>query len=205
MAAPETPEELRIGPDLVRIENGFVVIYSPRYMENWSVREFCRQAIWFQDHKFYLHARERVSGPRLWKYSLALWPDGESQSPTGSITYSAEYVAERDAVAASEKARSSVGLILLPLSPFLGFLWSGTKARLEPLGIAPRMTTFCSLTLQFGCVLLLGIYIGYLGGWSVANVLLLGLLSLDLVYRYDAHLRDEGKFPGFLEWCVRRG
>ena len=42
-------QQLRIGPDLVRLEAGVLVIYSRQDMPDWVVREFCRPVIWFQN------------------------------------------------------------------------------------------------------------------------------------------------------------
>ena len=93
---------------------------------------------------------------------------------------------------------------MLPAYPFLGFLWSGLKEHLGSLGFNARSITSTSVMVELGAVLMLGIYVGYLGGWSIRNVLLLLTLFVDVVFRYDAVLREKIRQPGLLEWCFRR-
>jgi hypothetical protein len=64
----------RIGSDLVRIENGVLVIYSQRDMPDWVVREFKRPAVRFKGRQFYLRAKAAAERPFRWKYTLRPWP-----------------------------------------------------------------------------------------------------------------------------------
>jgi hypothetical protein len=204
MNSSENSEELRIGPDLVRIEAGNLALYSRRDMSDWVVREFCRPDIWFQEQRFYLCARQSVRGPFRWKYTLCPWQVEDLEAVPYSIHYSDLYVQERERQYKSELATGSARHLLLPAYPFLGFLWSGLKDHLESLGFNARSITSTSVMIELGAVLMLGIYIGYLGGWSIINVLMLLTLTADVVFRYDAVLRDKMRQPGLLEWCFRR-
>ena len=197
-------KERRVGPDLIRMEGDVLAIYSRRNMPDWVVREFSRPAIWFQDQKCFLLAREPVRGHFRWKYSLSPWPSDHGHSPSTTITYSTEYVVARERDYHRQLASTSTGNLLRPFSPVLGFLWSGTKDRLALLGLSDRSLTSSSIALEFGVFTVLGIYVGYLGGWSVRSVILLAVLGLDLLMRYDAELRDRERQFGFLEWCFRR-
>ena len=204
MPASDPAAELHVGPDLVRLENGFVVIYSPRDMDGWCLREFCRPIIWFQEQKLFLRAKESVRGTRRWKYSLDRWPEDDHHPAPFSITYSAEFVAVREAAFHSQQTRTTAGQLLLPLSPLLGFLWSRTKRRLEPLGLNSEEISSLSVALEFGAFMVFGIFIGYLGFWSVETVLLWLGIGLDVMMRYDSQLRQDGRCLGFLEWCWPR-
>jgi hypothetical protein len=204
MRKSDSMQELQVGPDLVRIEEGNLVIYSGRDMPDWVVREFCRPDIWFQEQRFYLCARQSMPGPFRWKYTLCPWQVEDLEPVPYSIRYSELYVQERERQFQSELAASSAHQFLLPVYPFLGFLWSGLKEHLESLGFNARSITSTSVMIEFGAVLVLGIYIGYLGGWSIINVLMLLTLTVDVVFRYDAVLRDKMRQPGLLEWCFRR-
>lgn len=203
MANSSLEQQRWIGSDLVRIEGGVLAIYSKRDMPDWVVREFCQPAIWFQDQKFFLCSKESVAAPRRWRYGLRPWPEHEAPSAPYSIFYSAEYVADRERNFRSGLAGSLAYWLLLPLCPALGFLWSGTKERLASIGFVPRSVTVFSITIELGAMLVLGILIGYLGFWSIRNVLAFLILTLDLVMRYDAILRDHPRSPGFFEWCFR--
>lgn len=204
MKKSENSQELRVGPDLVRIEAGYLVVYSRRDMSDWTVREFCRPDIWFQDQRFYLCARQSAGRPFRWKYTLCPWPVEDLEAVPYTICYSELYVQERERQFQSELAASSAHQFLLPAYPFLGFFWSGLKDHLESLGFNARSITSTSVMVELGAVLVLGIYIGYLGGWSIINVLMLLTLTVDVVFRYDAVLRDNIRQPGLLEWCFRR-
>jgi hypothetical protein len=204
MNAASDKQERWIGPDLVRIEAGALVIYSSRDMPDWSVREFSQPVIWFQEQKFFLCGKESIAGPRRWRYVLSLWPEHERQPPPYAIFYCEEYVAQREQACRLAFAFASGRCLLLPFYPLLGFLWSGLKDRLVPCGFGPRSMTSLSLGIQFGAFVIFGTSIGYLGFWSVRNVLLLVALGLDLLMRYDFLLRDHPREFGFAEWCFRR-
>ena len=173
-------------------------------MPDWVVREFCRPAIWFQDHKFFLLAKERVSGRFRWKYSLGVAPVDDRQFPPYSIVYSEEYVASRQQAYRRAVASNSFSALLRPLFPVLGFCWSGTKDHLERFGFPARSITSASVAVEFGAFMVLGIFTGYLGYWSGQNLLALVILAADLLMRYDAVLSDHPRQFGFLEWCFRR-
>ena len=191
-------------PDLVRVEGDVLAIYSPRDMPDWVVREFSRPAIVFQEQKCFLLAKERVRGPFRWKYSLRAWPQDDHQSPPYTIVYSHAYVCGRERDHSRRVALDSTACLLRPLFPVLGFLWSGTKERLAFLGFPTRSITSASVAIEFFGFMVLGIFTGYLGCFSIRNLILLALLGLDLLMRYDAVLREDKRQFGFLEWCFRR-
>ncbi len=202
--APNSLDSTRIGPDLVRIENGVLVIYSKRDMSDWVVREFKRPAIWFQGHKFYLRAKASAEKPFRWKYTLWPWPADMLEMPPYEIDYDEDYVCAREAEFKEGVTADSVHWALLPLYPFLGFLWSGLKGKLVDFGFNPRSLTSMSVMLEFGLMLLQGSYVGWLAQGVIANYVILLVLVADVIMRYDAVLGDRPIQPGFLEWLIRR-
>ena len=205
LPAPQLdPEAAKVGPDVARIENGVLVIYSKRDMSEWVVREFKRPAIWFREHKFYLRAKVPAAKPYRWKYTLWPWTDDDLEVPPYEIDYHEDYVRERESGFKRRLAADSVHWSLLPLYPFLGFLWSGVKDWLQDFGFVPRSITAISVMLEFGIMLLWGIYVGYLFGGSLLNYAILLVLVADVIMRYDAVLGDKPIQPGFLEWVFRR-
>lgn len=198
------PEAGRVGPDVVRIEDGVLVIYSKRDMPDWVVREFKRPAIRFKGHKFYLRAKTAAESPFRWKYTLWPWTADDLEVPPYEIDYNDDYVRERESEFKGRVAADSVHWSLMPLYPFLGFLWSGLKDRLQEFGFVPRSVTSLSVMLEFGVTLVWGVYVGYLLGGSLPNYTVLLVLVVDVIMRYDAVLGDRPIQPGFLEWIFRR-
>ena len=198
------PEAAKVGPDVVRIEAGVLVIYSRRDMSEWVVREFKRPAIRFKGRKFYLRDKTPTEKPFRWKYTLWPWTDDDLDVPAYEIDYNEDYVRQRESEFKGRVAADSVHWSLLPLYPFLGFLWSGVKDWLQDFGFVPRSITSLSVMLEFGVTLLWGIYVGYLFGQSLLNYTILLVLVADVIMRYDAVLGDKPIQPGFLEWIFRR-
>lgn len=197
-------EATKIGPDLVRIEDGVLVIYSKRDMPDWVVREFKRPAIWFKGHKFYLRAKAPAEKPFCWKYTLWPWTADMLEMPPYEISFDENYVRAREAEFKGSAAADSVHWALMPLYPFLGFLWSGLKGKLVDFGFNPRSLTSMSVMLEFSLMLLQGIYVGWLAHGVITNYVVLLVLVADVIMRYDAVLGDKPLQPGFLEWLFRR-
>lgn len=203
-SSPEDTTEVRLGPDLVRIEDGVIVIYSPRNMDGWVVREFRRPVICFRGYSFHLRSKTRADHPFSWKYTLWAQPDDDHESVPYVIEYNEDYVREREEEWRANNCREWSGRLLLPLYPFAGFLWSGWQAKLENHGWNVRRLTGFAVYFEFSLGLLFGIFVGWLGGFSFGRLLLLMLVALDVIFRYDAILRDKPKLPGFYEWLFRR-
>lgn len=148
------PRSIRIGPDQVTITDEEVVIEAMHEMADWQVREFKVIPIYFEDRKYFLREKRRSEPPCAFRYVLRLWPESHLESATFCYTYDAQAVAERDGVRRSGQRDEWVRLSLLPLYPFLGFLWSGAKKKLMRFGFAPHSVTGASIFLGF-CVILL--------------------------------------------------
>lgn len=203
-SSSEDATEVRLGPDLVRIENGVLVIYSPRNMDDWVVREFRRPVIWFRGYSFHLRSKTRADRPFAWKYTLWARPDDDHESVPYVIDYNEDYVRDREEEWRANNRWEWRGRALLPLYPLAGFMWSGSQAKLEDRGWNVRRLVGFAVYLEFTLVLLFGIFIGWLGGFSFPRLLLLMLVALDVIFRYDAILRDKPRLPGFYEWLFRR-
>jgi hypothetical protein len=222
--AQPQPGSFRIGPDCAIIQDDILHIYARRAIPDWTVREFQRQAIFFQGRKYYLRLAEAAPRPYAVRYELAPWPDDLHEQSKQSFAYDEAFVAERDRQALGQGARSLGRACLLPLYPFLGFLWSGFKDRaLVPLGFIPASITSASTLLEFLLTILQGIFFGYLGGGFVAQALsrcllrpgsyggagavldlaLLALLAVDCMVRCSQVLRGDELPDGFLEWLFK--
>jgi hypothetical protein len=208
-------EEFDLGPDRVVVSAGEVTIYTPRPMDGWEVREFCRIPIWFRDHKFFVRRKWQVEGARRYAYELGPWPDDLHEESPIKIKYDELYVALRDEAHRRDMGSELGRLVLLPFYPFLGFGWSRFKDRtLEPFGINPVSVTEASLMLSLGLFLLEAIFTFYLHqgygqllfGFSSLwwDGLALVILPLDAVVRYNQVLRGDEVPDGFLEWLLRR-
>ena len=92
----------------------------------------------------------------------------------------------------------------MPLSPLLGFGWSRFKERvLQPAGLSPISITAASTLFTFLVVIVYGIWLGYLGGWTLRGCGLWLVLFLDCAIRYRQVLRGDEVPDGFLEWAFR--
>jgi hypothetical protein len=213
-----------VGPDCAIIQDDILHIYARRAMPDWTVREFQRQAIFFQGRKYYLRLAEPAPRPYAARYELAPWPEDLHEQSNRSFAYDEAFVAERDRQALAQGARSLGHACLLPFYPFLGFFWSGFKDRaLAPLGFVPASVTSASVLLEFLLMILQGILFGYLGGGLIAQTLsrcllhpgtyggsgavldlaLLAVLAVDCAVRYSQGLRGDERPDGFLEWLLK--
>lgn len=223
-AATAGPEGCRVGVDQVWFVRSRVVIDARREMPDWQVRANQRIPIYFQGKKYFLHQIGEGEAPETVRYELWPWIEGETTESSFVIHYDELYVHLREDAVRAER-RAVIGrCILLPLSPFLGFLWSRSKQRvLDSHGINARTVSIMSLWIELAAALALslmwsasgglstvfvGPFSGYTFGWTLKHALytLAGLLQLwtDAVVRYDDILRDEEYPSGFLEWPVRK-
>jgi hypothetical protein len=153
------------------------------------------------------------------RYILQRWPeDADFDAAAFSFTYDEQFVAERDAEHARNARYEKLGRILICLYPLLGFLWSGTKKKLVPAGFIPRSITGVSIFTCICLLLLQGTFmrmrIGFItlvfGNLSrlnfellVADYVLFGLMLLDIIFRFDQHIKNVEYPWGFCEWITR--
>ena|SRR2546422_10263932 len=208
------PEEFRIGPDRVVCLEDAVLVYTPREMTDWQLREFCRIPIHFRGAKYYLLRKARGGPPFAFCYELAPWPADLFEESKLAIQYDEAYVTRREAGEKAEEIDQLGRCVLLPLYPFLGFLWSRFKdRRLERFGFNPVSLTGASLYLAFGLFLGQGVLVFYLhsgivelflgSGTTWLDYAILLLLPVDVVARYHQVLRGDPFPDGFFEWALR--
>jgi hypothetical protein len=208
------PEEFRIGPDRVVCLEDAVLVYTPREMTDWQLREFCRIPIYFRSAKYYLLRKARGEPPFAFCYELAPWPANLFDESKQAIQYDEAYVARREGGEKAEEIDELGRCVLLPLYPFLGFLWSGFKDRkLERFGFNPVSLTGASLYLALVVFLGETIFFPFLGrGFlevtfgsptPLIDYFLFVVLPLDTVARYSQVLRGVEAPDGFLEWLIR--
>ncbi len=149
----EAPEKrvLRIGPDEVTVTESEVTILAKHEMPEWEVVRTLRSpSIYFEDKRYLLIEKAVAARPYAYRYVLKPWPAGKEFTPNQFYDYSAEAVAERDSSHRSEIAGNLAWALLLPLYPFLGWLWSSFQERLVRLGYIPRSLTGVSIFITFG-------------------------------------------------------
>ena len=141
---------LRIGPDQVTVTDTEVVIEARHEMPEWEVvRALRAPSIYFEDKKYLLIEKEPAQRPYAFRYVLKPWPAGKESNPNQFFDYNAEAVAERDADHRGELSDNTMQVLLLPLYPFLGLLWSGFQERLIRFGFIPRTLTGVSIFMNF--------------------------------------------------------
>ena len=209
MAAPPQTNPRRViqvGPDKVTVLGQEVLIETQRPMPDWQVRELNPVPVYFEDRKYLLVQKRKGRPPYAASYLLRPWPKGEVSSTTRFHTYDAQTVAEREAAWRSGQAAEAVRLLLLPLYPFLGLLWSGTQNRLTRFGFVPRRLTRLSISAVMWCIIpasLMAILVSHGSPLvPVTTVIFIVAGLVDTVVRSHAYLRDEGWAGGFLEWLV---
>jgi len=212
---------IEVGSDKVILDGSRVIIDAVRPIRDWSVREFCHHPIFFQGEKYFLVGKRRVGKPYAIRYELHAWPEDLHEASTVEFTYDADFVAARDRGARLDHVHTLLWYALLPVYPLLGLCWSGIKERvLWPIGFVPTSITGASVMFMFCFTFCDAIFYGFLGGgvvikvfgaaalggWAVlADLLLIGLLTLDCALRFSQLLRGDDPVPdGFLEWLFRR-
>lgn len=208
---------IQVGSDKVILDGRRVLIDAKYPITDWTPREFCHHAIYFEGWKYLLVGKRRIAKPFAVRYELHAWPEDLHEASTVSYIYDAEFVAARDAQFHGERRRGALGYALMPLYPLLGLLWSGVKERwLWPLGFVPVYITSASVMFMFCLIVLEAVFYGWLNGglvvlltgksfdwivhdWIDAALMLLG--GLDCAVRFGQLFRDDKPVPdGFLEW-----
>ena len=149
---------VRIGADQVTITDQEVFIEAQHEMPDWQVREFKVIPIYFEDKKYFLAEKRKAEPPFAFRYRLRPWPESHIESATFCYNYDAQAVAERDSSRRSGQRDELVRLSLLPLYPFLGFLWAGAQKKLIRFGFAPQSLTGASIFTGFSLILLQGVF-----------------------------------------------
>ncbi len=140
---------IRMGPDQVTLTDQEVVIETKHEMPDWKVHTVQVPAIHFEGSKYFLAEKGQALPPYAVRYVLRPWPEGKLPNPKLFHVYSAEAVAERDAVRRSGIRDEVIRAYLLILYPFLGLLWSGAQKRLVRLGFLPHSITGISIFTVF--------------------------------------------------------
>jgi len=215
----EQAQTLWVGKDHLTITGEHVIIDAAREIQDWEVREFQRVPIFVGEFKFFLRQRSVGQKPFAMRYVLERWPDdAHFAAAQYSFTYDEQFVRDRDAALGAQDRFDKLGKALMPLYPLLGFLWSGTKKKLIPCGFIPRSITGVSI---FTCVCLMilqGTFIrmriGFITilfgkmktielGLLGLDYLLLVLMLVDTVLRFDQHIKNVEVPWGFCEWITK--
>ena len=96
-----------------------------------------------------------------------------------------------------------IGYVLYHMRFLIGFLPSGTKARIETnFGVSARDATMISIVIE------LMLFFASTGLWLLVSsitafMVFTTILFTDIVMRYDSYLRDERSPLGLFEWVWR--
>jgi hypothetical protein len=217
---PTTPQQtLWVGKDHLTIGDEHVIIDAAHEIPDWQVREFQRMPIFLGEFKFFLRQRIPAQTPFTVRYILERWPeDAHFSAAAISFTYDEQFVLERDAEFGRTQRFEKLGKTLIALYPLLGFLWADTKKKLIPAGFIPRSITGVSIFSCFCVMMMQGVFLrnqvgfftasfGSIHGINfpllVADYAFFGLLLLDIILRFDQHIRHTTDYPwGFCEWIT---
>lgn len=207
---------MRIASDELYFRDGHAFIYAAHPLD-WPIREFSRVPILIRGERFYLRSKSPTRSDGRIVYELCPWPENVQGPSPAPVTYDEAYVCERDAAARFSKRTNLLWVILCPLYPMLGLLWSGFKNRhLIPLGFEPGSITHASVVMIFLLVMAEGVFVGWLasgilaflaGFPRVVDWMVFLILGSDCVMRFSQSLEfDVQRHLGFVEWlCPRRG
>lgn len=209
-----------VGSDHIVFKDGRLIIHTRADMPDWQVRSFRRPRIIFEDQDYYIVQKDNPSGSEF-RYFLEPWSEHFDDLPGKTVRYDEEYVRQRDSTLRAERKAENVSIVLLIFKPFIGFLFSDTKRRIEQrYGITSKSATTFSIYLEGFAALTLfvlftiSVLVGLLGpifaGQEISlfknTYLAAAILILlpDLVARYSKSLKEEFSPPGFYEWMIRR-
>ncbi len=161
---PDSHEPLQsfsVGVDRVAFFGELVIIDARREMPDWTLREFARKPIYFREKKYALRSKSAAEKPYALRYVLEPWPEDFAEVPRLHFIYDEATVRERDAAFRVAVTESAMHKVLLPLYPFLGFLWSGAKDKLAGIGFEPRSITAGSIVVTFTLLLPELVFVGF--------------------------------------------
>lgn len=212
-------QTLWVGKDHLTITAENVIIDAAHEITDWQIREFQRMPIFVGEFKFFLRNKVPGQKPFAMRYFLERWPeDAHFDAALVSFTYDEQFVRDRDAEHGDCERSDKLGAALMCLYPVLGFLWSGTKKKLVPCGFVPRSITGVSI---FTCVCLMilqGTFIrmrmgfitmifGHMKSLELGllglDYLLLVVMLVDVVFRFDQHIKNVENPWGFGEWITK--
>lgn len=181
METETAPSErkITIGRDQVCVTDDQVVIDARHGFVDWDVREINHVPIYFEDKKFYLVEKRKAQPPFAVRYVLLAWPEDLSTCAKGFHAYDEETVAARDAHHRGGQRDDLIRAALLPLYPFLGFLWVGPQRRLTRFGFAPHALSGASIFTGFCLLFAQGVFAVVLINTSIRSgkVMLGGFIS----------------------------
>jgi hypothetical protein len=183
------------------VEADRLLIVSSANMEGWQVRRHRHTAIRFDGRTWRVASRSAFAGARV-QYELVPISEQEFDAAGSLIDYNSDYVARRDRDARNRRHQHRGFVLLLMVSPILGFLSARTKARFEErYGIDPVRVTWHSMLVEW--ILALGaLVLAAFGGLLFVPVV--AALIIDALVRWDRILGEERPPPGFYEWLFRR-
>ena len=146
-------QSFSVGADRVAFFGELLIIDARHEMPDWTLREFARKPIYFREKKYALRSKHAAGKPYARRYVLEPWPENFAEVSRQFFLYDEATVNAREAAFRGEVTDSALHKVLLPLYPFLGFLWTGTKDKLAGVGFEPRSITAGSILVTFALLL----------------------------------------------------
>lgn len=196
----------RLAGDAIYQDGDAIVIDSAAPMPDWEARNYRRLEILYRGTSYYL-ATTKPGNPGRQRYVLKPWPDDDPAAK--SYLYDREFVEERDRARAQLVRAKTIGLILTPFEPLLGFL---PGSWLEPLadnyGVhadrAHGFSVFMEIVVGIA-FFATTVYLGPAYGDARGRIQLLSVaLIIDGGMRYHHRLAETPYYFAPLEWLFRR-
>lgn len=193
-----------LGNDQIRLKENKMLIFSPVDMEDWMVSEYRKTEVTFQGRPYCLVGKEKIADNK-YCYKLVMWTNELKDYPGKRINYDLDYVQDRDETIRINRFSGIYRIIIIPLLPFLGFLWSGLKLKLhDKVGIHPLSITFYSIFFEFilGLNIMVFFSIMLFSGMSFVFILppFAVLFLVDAAMRFGRAFNGNLLQYGFYEW-----
>lgn len=181
-----------------------VLINAAREMPNWVVSRHRPTVITFEDRKYVVDQVRPLELGRV-EYRLAPAEDSDLYTPGRHFFYDQAFVDAREEVILERRLTAPRDILLGLTSPLIGFLWTGTKARLQSMGFdvwsAQRGSLWIERVAHIGLLLAAfgELWLGYIFTF-LGMLSLVVLLTLDLVLRSSTLIDEDADLLGLFEF-----
>ena len=208
----QIPRRQRVGPDFVeRRDHDGLVVRTAREMPEWRVSKYRPTVVHFMGSCYAV--TQYLADPNgQHVYLLAPWSKDSGSLPGHEVEYDDAYVEARDRLRRAKAQSGVLAVLAVPLTPLIGFLPSGVKAKLHGrIGVHPTTATSASIMLE--CLIgaaslplvLIHLTTGGTGLTTFVEDLfwLPALVLLDAVMRRNSVTSESTRPYGFYEWMFR--
>jgi hypothetical protein len=204
----------RVGDDRIKRRGEQLVVCSKVDMDEWQIQQYRKTAIYINDEVWCLVGKQYMAAKEV-RYLLDPWPELLKEIPGRRIRYDEEYVKARTEAERKRKIEAGVGPVLHHFKALIGFLPSRVKSRIQAsFGVPARNATFISIIIELFLFFVLGAFLQIftfgamrqpgLAVYIPVFIVLVPVLFVDLVMRYNSYIREDASPLGVFEWVVRR-